>query len=130
MSGGGPRLLPGLRLHPLALALEVLQVLEVARGGRQRELLRQEVVACVAGGDVADLAAASEGGDVFHQDDLHLTLLESGGEARPHAGVGARRIFRKSTQRSDSPRQAAAIRSRGCTANSPKRTPRSGGGRP
>src|SRR2546427_2525617 len=53
------------------LPLDVIEVLEVARGGAQRELFRDEEVAGVAVGDVADLAAAAELLHVVEQDDFH-----------------------------------------------------------
>src|SRR5919197_3434032 len=59
-----------IRLGVLLLP-DLLEVLEVAGGGAERELLRDEIVARVAVGDVAELAAATEFGDVVQQDDAH-----------------------------------------------------------
>src|SRR6266545_2339158 len=69
----------------LLLALDVLQVAQVARGGGDRELLRDEVVARVAVGDVLDLAPASDLRDVVEQDDLHELTRRRTAAARPCA---------------------------------------------
>src|SRR2546422_333341 len=53
------------------LRLDLLEVLEVAGGGAERELFRDQIVARVSVGDVTDLAAAPDLGDVVEQDHSH-----------------------------------------------------------
>src|SRR5262245_5837564 len=58
----------GLRL---LLLFDVVEVLEVAGGGAERELLRNEKVARIAVRYVAHLAPAADLRDIVEQDDLH-----------------------------------------------------------
>src|SRR5437879_6748613 len=53
------------------LLLDVIEVLEIARGGAERQLLRAEQVAGVAVRHVSDLAASAELLHVVEQDDFH-----------------------------------------------------------
>src|SRR5215510_1535311 len=53
------------------LFLDVLEVLEIARGGTERQLLGDQEISRVAVGDVADLAAPAELLHVVEQNDLH-----------------------------------------------------------
>ncbi len=58
--------------HPFARDLPPVRL-----GHRQRQLARQEIVACIPGGDLDDIAAASEMIDRFPENDLHRHLSRS-----------------------------------------------------
>src|SRR5205814_3787428 len=64
------------------LLLNLPEVLQVAGGGAEGELLRDQIVARVAVGDVADLTATADLGHVVQQDDFHRSTLLLGRQIR------------------------------------------------
>src|SRR5207247_9657994 len=105
--GGLPALLVRERVDPVAqrlrlaldaiclgvlLPLDLLEVLEVARGGAEGELLRDQIVARVAVGDVANLATAPDLGDIVQQNDSHRSPSYSVARYGRRATVRARLI--------------------------------------
>src|SRR5262245_13947321 len=59
------------------LGLDLSEVLEIAGGGREGQLLGNEVVPRVPIGDVADLAPTPNLGDVVEKNDLHRAASPS-----------------------------------------------------
>jgi hypothetical protein len=65
------------------LLLDVVQVLEVALGGAERQLLGNQEVPRITVGDVAHLAAPPDLADVLEQNDFHGVSPSTRTAARP-----------------------------------------------
>src|SRR6266480_3716644 len=74
------------------LRLDVVEVLQIAGGGGEGELLRDQIVARVAVRDLTDIAATADLGDVVQQDDLHRGSSYSVARYGSRATVRARLI--------------------------------------